>query len=167
MSYPVPSREAKRAGSDERWREAGSCSSQGAAAPSVQRPTSEDLQAAMTDADRLTCSSCLADPAATLGFCKSYQAMEPVRTVDSTAALPHPDSLAMIGVAQAPKGTIRIFDRADFYSCYGHDALFVAKEVYRTHTVISPSRRSSSTEAQALIGRVSPDRMDRPTQFRL
>lgn len=45
--------------------------------------------------------------------------------------------LKCLDTSQAPKGTIRIFDRADFYTVYGHDALFVAKEVYRTHTVLS------------------------------
>lgn len=33
-------------------------------------------------------------------------------------------------------GTIRLFDRADYYSAHGPDALYIAANVYHTNTVI-------------------------------
>lgn len=39
--------------------------------------------------------------------------------------------------AKSPEtGTIRLFDRSEYYSFHGPDALYVAAEVYRTNTVI-------------------------------
>ncbi|KAK9473722.1 muts domain V-domain-containing protein [Dipodascopsis tothii] len=36
----------------------------------------------------------------------------------------------------AESGTVRVFERGDYYTCHGKDALFVAQKVYRTLSVI-------------------------------
>jgi DNA mismatch repair protein MSH2 len=40
------------------------------------------------------------------------------------------------GLPKADKGTVRLFNRSDFYSVHGQDAILVAQTVYKTMSVI-------------------------------
>lgn len=59
--------------------------------------------------------SCIVDNVSHPGFCSFFAGLTP----------------------KSPEtGTIRLFDRGEYYSCHGPDALYVANHVYRTNTVI-------------------------------
>nr|ASF90284.1 hypothetical protein SPAR01119 [Bartheletia paradoxa] len=77
------------------------------------------------------------------------------------AKAPDLDSAAENGFCSAfnklpekSEGTIRIFDRGDFYCAYGSDALYVATNVFKTHSVlkyVGPKKASQGGMALASV----------------